>query len=72
MPPIHTPIKLSDKKAREIRERYADGEDPKVLAKIFKVSTNTIMGVLKFETWGRAGGPRMPTQKDEADPERPS
>lgn len=49
--------KLSEEKARLIRERYAEGETMAAVAKNFSVNYQTVWAVLHGRTWASAGGP---------------
>jgi hypothetical protein len=65
MSKVKPPVKLNAPKARSIRERFAAGDSMKTLAEAYSVSETTIRDVLRYETWGRAGGPRLDPQKSE-------
>lgn len=55
----YRPVKLTAERARQIRERYAQGDSIATLVDVYGVSSTTIRDVLNYETWGRAGGPRL-------------
>lgn len=64
--------KLSNDKARKIRERFAAGESAADLAAEFAVSDQAVKDIVNFETWVGAGGPRADrpnpsTKTDDAD-----
>jgi hypothetical protein len=61
--------KLTDDQAREIRERYANGESSTSLHQQFKIGKSTILAVIAGYSYKTAGGPiKQPIKRPRLDP----